>query len=187
MLGAGYQVLGPVIAERELGGAAAWATIATAFRIGSFLGGVLILRGRVRRPLLVGLLAVSVWVLPWVLLAIPTATAVIAAGALLAGTGLMTFNALWEATLQEHIPARSLSRVSAYDWLGSLALNPIGVALVGPVAVALGLGTTLLLCAALVGVVNLWALTLPGVRRLRSADPVDTQAQAAVMGYRQRA
>jgi len=178
MLAGGYRVLGPVIAERELGGAAAWATIATAFGIGSLLGGVFILRRHVNRPLLVGLLAAPTWVIPWVLLAIPVATAIIAVGALVAGAGLMVFNSLWEATLQEQIPARSLSRVSAYDWLGSLALDPIGVALVGPIAVVLGLRTTLLGCAALVAVVNIWALTIPGVRRLRSVGAGVAEAPA---------
>lgn len=186
MLAAGYRVLGPVIAERELGGAAAWATIATASGIGSFVGGALILRRRVGRPLLVGMLAASLWVVPWVLLAIPATTAVIAAGALLAGGGLMTFNALWEASLQEHIPARSLSRVSAYDWLGSLALDPLGVALIGPIAAALGLQATLLACAILATAVNVWTLTLPGVRGLRSRAVVDVDSEAVAIGVDRR-
>lgn len=36
--------------------------------------------------------------------------------------------------MQEQVPLESLSRVSAYDWLGSLALLPTGLALVGTVA-----------------------------------------------------
>jgi hypothetical protein len=168
MLGAGYQVLGPIQAARELGGAGAWATIATCVGIGSVLGGAFILRRRVERPLLIGCLVVMVWVVPWVLIAIPAPTALIAAAGLLAGGGLMIFNALWEATLQAQIPPESLSRVSAYDWLGSLALNPIGAALIGPVAAGIGIETTLIACAALVLLVDVWALTLPGVRRMRA-------------------
>jgi hypothetical protein len=168
MLGAGYQVLGPVIALRELGGAAAWATIATSFGIGSLIGGVLILHRPVRRPLLVGQLAASISVVPWLLLAVLAPVGVIAAGALVAGVGLMVFNALWEATLQARIPAESLSRVSAYDWLGSLALNPFGAALIGPVAVGLGTRTTLLTCAALMTLANACVLMLPGVRTTES-------------------
>jgi len=37
-----------------------------------------------------------------------------------------------------HIPAHALSRVSAYDWMGSLALLPLGFALAGPLASVLG-------------------------------------------------
>jgi MFS family permease len=168
MLAASYQVLGPLIAERELGGAGAWATIATCFGVGSFVGGVAILRWRVHRPLLVAVLAVSIWPIAWTLLAIPTATGWIAAAAFVGGIGLMVFNALWEATLQAEIPAASLSRVSAYDWLGSLALNPLGTALVGVVAAGVGVRTTLLACAGLITIVNAAMLAIPGVRNTRA-------------------
>jgi hypothetical protein len=178
MLAAGYHVLGPVIADRDLGGAAAWATIATGFGIGSLIGGLVILRRPVRRPLLVGLLAASSWVLPWILLAVLAPVGVIAAGAVLAGAGLMIFNALWEASLQAHIPAESLSRVSAYDWLGSLALNPLGSALVGPIAAGLGTRSTLILCAVLATVVNAFVLMLPGVRN--TENPVVVPAVPAL-------
>jgi MFS family permease len=168
MLSAGYAVLGPVQAERELGGAGAWATIVTGLGIGSVLGGAYILRRRVQRPLLVGCSLVMLWVIPWILIAVAAPVLVIAAGGLVGGFGLMVFNALWESTLQAEIPPESLSRVSAYDWLGSLAFNPIGAALVGPIAAGIGIETTLLACAAITTVTNLWALTLPGVRRMRA-------------------
>ena len=164
-----YQVLGPVQAERVLGGAGAWATIVTGMGIGSVIGGAFILRRRVERPLLTGCSLVMVWVLPWILVAVAAPVLVIAAGALLGGFGLMVFNALWESTLQSEIPAESLSRVSAYDWLGSLAFNPIGAALVGPIAAGIGVETTLIACAVIATSVNVWCLTLPGVRRMRSA------------------
>jgi hypothetical protein len=168
MLGASYQVLGPLQAQRELGGAGAWATIATCVGIGHVLGGTFILRRRVERPLLVGSLAVMLWPILWVLIAFASPVAAIAAIALLGGFGLMVFNALWEATLQAEIPAESLSRVSAYDWLGSLAFNPLGVAVVGPIASGIGIEATLIACAAGATLVNVWILTLPGVRRMRA-------------------
>lgn len=104
------------------------------------------------------------------LLAVPAAVPLIAAGALLAGVGLMAFDALWGAALQERVPPESLARVSAYDWLGSLALNPLGAALVGPVAAAIAIRATLLGCAAVVTVVNLWVLGRPGVRRTTTVE-----------------
>ena len=45
---------------------------------------------------------------------------------LVTGFGNMVFNTLWETTLQQHIPPPSLSRVSAYDWFGSLLCEPVG-------------------------------------------------------------
>jgi hypothetical protein len=157
-----------VQAERELGGAGAWATIVTGLGVGSVLGGAFMLRRRVQRPLLIGCSLVMLWPLPWVLVAVAAPTLVITAGALVGGFGLMVFNALWESTLQSEIPPESLSRVSAYDWLGSLAFNPLGAALVGPIAAGVGIETTLIACAASVTAVNLWCLTLPGVRRTRA-------------------
>src|SRR4051812_14248853 len=168
MLSACYAVLGPVQAERELGGAGAWATIVTGLGIGSVIGGAYMLRRRVERPLLIGCSLVMLWPVTWILVAVAAPTLVIAAGALLGGFGLMVFNALWESTLQTEIPPEALSRVSAYDWLGSLAFNPVGAALVGPIAAGIGIETTLLACAGITTAVNVWCLTLPGVRRTRA-------------------
>ena len=39
---------------------------------------------------------------------------------------MMLGNTVWESTLQAHVPAESLSRVSAYDWFGSLAFSALG-------------------------------------------------------------
>ena len=58
----------------------------------------------------------------------------IAVGCFAAGLGLMLGNTLWETTVQRHVPRESLSRVSSYDWFGSLALDPIGLAIWGPTA-----------------------------------------------------
>jgi hypothetical protein len=56
-------------------------------------------------------------------------------------TGTFT---LWETSLQEHIPSRSLSRVSSYDYLTSAGLIPLGNIVVGALGatIALPRGTT---------------------------------------------
>ena len=69
---------------------------------------------------------------PLVLLAVGAPVALIALGAVLIGFGMMFGNTVWEATLQSHVPLESLSRVSAYDWFGSIAFAPLGAALWGP-------------------------------------------------------
>jgi MFS family permease len=108
----------PVVAKHDLGGPGAWAVIATASGAGAVVGGLAVLRLHPRRPLLVAQLAVALWAIPTLLLAPPASTIVIAASALAGGAGLMTFNTLWETTLQQHIPPEALSRVSASDWFG---------------------------------------------------------------------
>jgi hypothetical protein len=57
-------------------------------------------------------------------------------------------NAIWESTLQRQIEPEAMSRVSAYDWFGSLAFQPIGLAIAGPLAAGIGTSETLWLAAA---------------------------------------
>ena len=44
----------------------------------------------------------------------------------------------WETALAQRIPPHLLSRVSAWDWMGSLALLPLGYLLAGPVGGVVG-------------------------------------------------
>ena len=50
---------------------------------------------------------------------------------------------LWEATLQRCIPGELLGRVASFDAFVSSGLTPVSLALVGPVAGALGALSTL--------------------------------------------
>jgi MFS family permease len=143
MLFAAYFVLGPLVADRELGGAGAWALIASAFGIGLLVGGIVLLQLDPRRPALVATLAVALYTLPLAFLAIPAPAAVIALAALVAGAGLAVANNLWETTQQRHVPPELLSRVSSYDWFGSLAAVPIGMLLWGPIADVIGVSEAL--------------------------------------------
>ena len=52
-----------------------------------------------------------------------------------AGMGFTLFEVWWATALVRHIPPQALSRVSAYDWMGSLAHgSPLGFAIAGPLA-----------------------------------------------------
>jgi MFS family permease len=161
-------VLGPFVAEESLGGARAWGLIGTAGGIGAVLGDAAALRVRPRRPLLVGGLAASLWALEPAVLALPFPTAVIAVAAALGFAGSGLSNALWFTALQERIPRQALSRVSSYDWLGSIAFQPAGFALAGPLAAAIGVSATLLASAAVQASACLAVSLTPSVRGLRS-------------------
>jgi hypothetical protein len=56
----------------------------------------------------------------------------------IAGLGLGLFGVWWETALAQRIPAHLLSRVSAWDWMGSLALLPVGYLAAGPAADLIG-------------------------------------------------
>jgi MFS family permease len=162
-----FLVLGPFIAERSLGGAAAWGAILSAQAAGLVVGGLLGLRYRPEHPLLTATLAFIPTAAPLALLALTAPLAAIAIAAFLAGLGMELFNVLWQTTVQEQIPEDKLSRVSSYDWLGSLALAPVGAASVGPVAEAVGTSETLWAAAAVVVVACLAVLAVADVRNVR--------------------
>lgn len=163
-----WQVLGPAIAKAELGGSSSWALIAAMWGVGGLLGGAVAFGIRPRRPLLVSEGFILLMVTPLVLLAIPVHTAVIAAGALISGATVGLAEVLFDTTEAQQIPPEALSRVVAYDWLGSLMLEPIGLALVGPLAAGVGVSTTLWLGAGTMFVCLVCVLLVPEVRRIEA-------------------
>jgi MFS family permease len=168
-------VLGPYVAKHELGGPRAWGTILAVEGAGALVGGLVALRARFARPLVATLA-----------LGLPTAALLLALGlaapvwaiscvSFANGACLSMGGAVWFSTLQEKIPEHAISRISSFDWFGSIALNPIGYAAVGPLSEAVGVGTALYLAAGLNAGATLAALTLRSVRGLRAgpeAEPV---------------
>ena len=90
----------------------------------------------------------------------------------------MALNTLWETTLQQHIPPSARSRVSSYDWFGSIALQPLGYALIGPIAASVGVSSALYLSGGLEIIAVGALLTVRDVRNLPAApvppDPIPT-------------
>jgi len=172
----GFLVMGPVVAERSLGGASTWGWVAGAFGAGLLAGGLLGMRLALRRPLLVATLGVFTFALPLALLAGPAPAPLIAAGAFVAGAGWELFGVLWFTALHQHVAPEALSRVSAYDILGSIALAPLGEALAGPLLEGLGAGPALWLAVALIVAPTVAVLGVREVRTLRSAAGGDPRA-----------
>ena len=77
----GVLALGPVVADRDLGGAAAWGVITAAFGVGTILGNVAALRIRPSRPMLVATLAFIGCSTQPIAIALGNSTAVIAGAA----------------------------------------------------------------------------------------------------------
>ena len=107
-----FEVIGPIVAKNDLGGAFAWGVILTGFSVGTLLGGLVMLRVRFRRPMFVaGLLFFA------------TCMRAAAAGAAGAGLGDRArlrraraspsgiFVTAWETAIQNHIPREMLARV----------------------------------------------------------------------------
>lgn len=172
MLWGAWSTLGPVVAERSLGGAAVWGSVLAALGAGAVIGSVIVVRARPRRPLLQAALTFGLFFPPLAALAAGAPVAVIAAAALLAGVAMTFGNALWEATLMRHVPDESLSRVSAYDWFGSLAFQPLGLAIWGPISEVIGISPALWLAAVLGLATTVWLASTPAIRNMREPQPV---------------
>jgi len=166
LIGACYNTLGPLVAVTVLGGAVAWGVITQGGALGAMAGAVLALRIRPHRPLVVCNLVLSIIGVPLVLLAAHAPPALIAVTTGLAFGGLAFMNTVWLTVVQQRIPARALSRVMAYDWLTSLGLTPLGLAVAGPLGATFGVSRTLVGAAVLVVLGCLLVLAVPDVRRL---------------------
>ncbi len=162
-----YSVLGPVIAAARLGGASAWGIISASWAAGAVVGGVIALRARPRRPLVVGNLALVLGALPMLALARPLGTWEIGIAAAFGSAGMIFLNTVWTATMQELIPDQVRSRVDSYDWLISLVVMPAGFAIVGPLAAGAGDAVTLVGAAAVLAIPSGLVVLLPAIRAVR--------------------
>jgi predicted MFS family arabinose efflux permease len=168
---AAYVVLGPVVAESELGGAAAWGIIVAGTGAGFVVGGLLTLRIRPRRPMLVAQLAILLALFPFVALAFAVPVPLIVLSTFVSGIGIEVFGVLWDTALQQHVPQDRLSRVSAWDQLGSFVAIPIGLTIAGPLADAIGITETILLFGAVFLAAQALALLSREVRTLPALTP----------------
>jgi hypothetical protein len=169
-----FFVLGASVAREVYGSEATFGLTNAAWGVGTVTGAVLGSRWRPRRPMLAGMLAA----VPW-----PGAIALYAAGPprlvlfpvmAIGGGGIGLFSVWWETALAQRVPAHLLSRVSAWDWMGSLALLPAGYLLAGPIARSVGdarvleIGGVLGLIACALG---LLPRSTRQLRRLEEAPP----------------
>ncbi|MER5864804.1 MFS transporter [Kitasatospora sp. NPDC002040] len=155
----------------EQHGAGGYGWIAAADGAGTILGGLLGLRVRPRRPLVAGAVAMLLFALNPLAPALGWNFALTACTGVLAGCGFAFWGVMWATSVQTHIPLAVLSRVSAYDVAGSIMVIPLGRALSGPVAEAVG-ADRVLVFAAVMSVLCLGAmLGLPAVRRLGRESP----------------
>jgi MFS family permease len=175
----GFAVLGPVVARDRMGGAIAWSLIAGAEACGLALGSLLALKFRPRRPMRAAVVASLGFSLPLWALASGAPAWVAAVGAFAGGVCIDIFGVLWETGLQRNIPAAVISRVSAYDLLGSFVLIPIAQAAVGVLAARIGTAQALGLEAATIVLVAAAALALsPEVRHMQWQAP-ETETRLA--------
>ena len=119
-----FLVLGPVISQRDLGGATSWGAILAAGAVGGILGGAFALRLRPYRPLVAAFAAWSLSALPALALLLPSAHGAVAIAYGVFQAGIAFGNNMFETVLQREIPSHVLSRVDSFTWLVALGLSP---------------------------------------------------------------
>jgi MFS family permease len=178
-----FLTLGPVIAKESLGGATAWGMIAAGWGAGSLGGFLLALRWKPARPMLVCSILVFLVAPAIALLALRAPAPAIAVTQAIGGIGMGFFSAVWQTTLQQHVAEEALSRVSAWDWMGSFVFLPLGYVLAGPVSEAIGVSTTLWVSVAWAVLSTLVVLLVPEVRNLRRInEPEPEEVLSALPG-----
>src|SRR5262249_22721826 len=144
-----WYALAPGIARDVYGSTGVFGVLEAAAGAGAVLGAVVAARWRPRYPMRTGLLAILAWPLATGLVALGAPPPVAALGMFGAGVSFGVFLVFWESALAHHIPPHALSRVSAWDWMGSLGLLPLGYLVAGPLAdtfgapVVLGVGSAI--------------------------------------------
>ncbi len=158
--------LAPALA-RDTFGVRGWGYVLSAESVGLLVMTVVMMRVRLRRPLLAGMLGMATFGVPLLVLGLDPEVVPLVLGAFVAGAGVEVFNIGWSVSLQENVEEQVLSRVYSYDALGSLVAVPVGQVLFGPLGEAFGYRDVLVVSAvAYVGVVLL-VLSSRSVRALR--------------------
>ncbi|WP_300399656.1 MFS transporter [Nocardioides sp.] len=157
--------LGPARAKDTIG-EQGWGLVLSAEAIGLLAMTLVMLRVPLQRPLLYGMLGISLLGVPILILGAHPHLAILMIATFVAGAGTEVFSMGWNLAMQEHVPDEMLSRAYSYDALGSFVAIPVGQIAFGPLAVAFGFTDVLVVSGIVYIVVCLLVLLSSSVRRL---------------------
>jgi hypothetical protein len=113
---------------------------------------------------------IAVWPVMLVAFATGAPVPIVVPLAVATGVGFALFDVFWNTTMAQQIPPHALSRASAWEWMGSLILLPVGYLAAGPVANATSDETVLVGGAILTAIVLSLGLIPRETRTLRSVE-----------------
>jgi predicted MFS family arabinose efflux permease len=163
-----FLVLGPLVAQRHLGGATAWSALAVSYAVGGLAGNSFVLRWQPAHPLRTAFVASLAMSPLLALLAFTSPLWSLIPAALMAGVQAAIYNTLSTATIQSNVPMDLQSRVSSFVSIGGLAAVPVGFTLAGSAASSFGTRTVFVTAAAWVILSAAGALSVPSIRASRS-------------------
>ena len=164
-------VLLPVITKRDFGTASVFATSAALFSAGGAISAVICIKSKVKNPGLVSVVVWGLFVLAPLVLAFPNSKSVIFIAYFIAGFSVGPWEAFWATQVQREVPAEYQGRVFAIDYMGSLGLMPLGMALAGPLVNLFGERELLIGVAIFHLIICAAVLLVPGVKEMKSSRP----------------
>ncbi len=164
-------VLLPVITKRDFGTASVYATSAALFSAGGAISAVICIKSKVKNPGLVSVVVWGLFVLAPLVLAFPNSKSVIFIAYFIAGFSVGPWEAFWATQVQREVPAEYQGRVFAIDYMGSLGLMPLGMALAGPMVDLFGERELLIGVAVFHLFICAVVLVVPGVKEMKSTRP----------------
>lgn len=164
-------VLLPVITKRDFGTAAIYATAAALFSLGGVISAIISIKSKTKRPGTVSVVVWGLFIFAPLVLAFPSSRELIFLAYFIAGFSVGPWEAFWNTQVQREVPAEYQARVFSIDFMGTVGLLPLGMALAGPMADLFGerallIGVAifhLLICAAV--------LFVPGVKEMKTSEP----------------
>ena len=167
--GGAQGVVGPIVVEESIS-RSGWGLALSALMAGFLVGGLVCLRFRPRHGLFVGTAFLSLTACFPFAMALSDQLWIVMLGAFLHGFGLEIFSVNWDLSIQQNVAEDKLARVYSFDLVGSFVMRPLGLALTGPVAEAVGFELWLLVVGAVMGGSSLLALLSRDVQKLVRAS-----------------
>jgi MFS family permease len=164
-------VLLPVITKRLFGDASVFAASAALFSVGGAISAVIFIKLKVKNPGIVCVVVWGVFILAPLVLAFPSSAPVVLLAYLIAGFSVGPWEAFWSTQVQREVPAEYQGRVFSLDYMGTMGLMPLGMALVGPLVHLFGERELLVGVAIFHLVVCAAVLLVPGVKKMKSSRP----------------
>lgn len=174
-------LLGPAVSKTHLNGAADWGLIAGGVGVGTVIGGLIAFRIQPKYPL--RLATICVFFLSPLPLALAATLPIylIVMAALIGGVAVQIFGVIWMTTLQMNVPGHLLSRVSAYDHIGSISLAPLGIVAAGFLYETMGYQLILGAAALLIIIPTLATLLVKEVRLMKNESNGIAQEKHSVL------
>jgi len=160
-------VLLPVITRREFDTNTVFALSASVFSLGAIIGALISLRLKIKHQGQFCILVFALLATTTLALAFPFSQSIIIASYFLAGLSVGPWEAFWAAAVQREVPQELQGRVFSVDHMGSTALIPLGMVLVGPAAEFFGEKPLLIGVSILHVLISLSVLKVTGVRDLK--------------------